>query len=125
MDAASHEHIAVVDRDRDVADAHLSGAGGAYLNLLEAQHLRTAVFIVTKRLAHGASPFTKSEDSRHERLEIEFKRLQHARVHIVGADEDGQFDNLSGGKMALDIGQADSGTPILAGIVRAYGGGYG
>src|SRR5262249_31060296 len=62
MDAASHEHIPVVDRDRDVADAHLSGAGGAHLELLEAQHVGPTVLIETKRLAHGASPFTKSED---------------------------------------------------------------
>src|SRR5262249_45986987 len=57
--AAPHQHVAIVDGDRHVADAHLSGAGGAHLDVFEAQHLGAAVLMETKRLAHEVSSFDR------------------------------------------------------------------
>jgi hypothetical protein len=55
MHATPHQHVAIVDGDRDVANAHLAGTRGANLGVLEAQHLGAAVFMETKSLAHGGS----------------------------------------------------------------------
>src|SRR5262245_66691196 len=44
-----------------------------------------------------------SENSRRGRLEVELKRLKHARVHIVGPDEYGQFHDFPAVVMALDL----------------------
>src|SRR4051794_38162232 len=43
--------------------------------------------------------------SGRDRLEVELQRLHHARVHIVTADEDGQFHDLPGIEMALHRGE--------------------
>src|SRR5262249_15831441 len=59
MHPASHQHVAIVDGDRHVADADLSGARGAHLNVFEAQHLGAAVLMETKPLAHDASSFDR------------------------------------------------------------------
>ena len=55
MHAPTHQHVAVIDRDRDVADAHLCGTGSADVDVLEAQYLGAAVLMETKGLAHAAS----------------------------------------------------------------------
>src|SRR5215510_15871903 len=56
-----------------------------------------------------------SENSRRGRLEVELKRLKHARVHIVGPDEYGQFHDFPGVEMALDLGEDVVGHRDIAG----------
>ena len=55
MHAAPHQHVAIVDGDRHVAHAHLSGTGRPHFDVFEAQHLGAAVLMETKRLAHASS----------------------------------------------------------------------
>src|SRR5262245_4639058 len=45
------------------------------------------------------------ERSGRDRLEVESQRLHHARVHVVAADENGQFHDLAGVEMTLDLGE--------------------
>src|SRR5262249_10961358 len=59
MPPPPHQHVAIVDGDRQVAHAHLSGTGVAHFDVFEAQHLGAAVLMETKRLAHGASSFDR------------------------------------------------------------------
>src|ERR1019366_6550050 len=39
------------------------------------------------------------------RLQVQLERLQHARVHVVGADQHGELDDLAGVEMTLDLGE--------------------
>src|SRR4029450_5091124 len=55
------------------------------------------------------------------RLEVEPQCLQDARVHIVGANEDGQFDDLAVLEMALDLGEHQVGHFDVAGHVVGMG----
>jgi hypothetical protein len=73
MHPASHQHVAIVERDGDVAQAHLAAAGLADLDVLELEHLGAAVPMETKRLAHlailagtTAPEFTKARPDRIE-----------------------------------------------------------
>src|SRR5262245_11149460 len=44
-------------------------------------------------------------ESGHQRLEVELERPQHARVHIVGADQNGQLHDFARIEVALDLGE--------------------
>src|SRR5262249_12215026 len=57
MHPAPHQHVAIVDGDRHVADAHLSGTAVAPLDVFEVQHHGATVLMETKRFAHDASSF--------------------------------------------------------------------
>src|SRR6185312_1567158 len=53
--------------------------------------------------------------SGRDRLEVKLQRLHHARVHIVAADEDGQFHDLPRIEMVFYLGEDVVGHSDVAG----------
>ena len=52
VDAAADQHVAIIDRDRRVPHAHLTGGGRREVHVLPLHHLRSAVLVEAERLAH-------------------------------------------------------------------------
>ena len=78
----------------------------------DADQAQEAVSLATRLLFAGKGKLRKSG---RERLEVELQRLHHARVHIVAADEDGQFHDLPRIEMALHLGKDVIGYRDVAG----------